>query len=193
MSAADFFTEIQQAVINRLDPDATFDGIPLLHENMDNFDQAFDIVFGKANIIGVVRTPFGNITAANLPAVRFDDIPVEIEFWENTVFNRATANTNPRTVMDLALAALGLLVLKFPRNTSDEIIANALYADNPTLVNLGPTVDQERFPNVQGVLVRLKTGAGFNFTPTATLLDGNNQTLLDGMGLPLLTPRPVLT
>lgn len=193
MNASDFFASIQQGVIDRLDPDATFDNVALLRETMNEFDQAFEIVMGKLGICGIVRTPFGTINAANLPAVNFTDIPVEIEFWEDTITNRGGSKASAyTTVMDCALNALGLLIHKFPRDAAGEAVANALYPDSPTLVDLGATVDRQQFPNIQGVLVRLKCSAGFNFTPTTPLLDGNNQELLDGMGIRLLTPRPVL-
>jgi len=185
-----FFLEIQQGVIDLLDADAAFDGVPLLTEALGDLDNAIEIVMNKLGVCVVVESPFASITSPNTPPVQFQDVPIVVTIWEDTFLNRASTEVNQRHFMELSLIALYLLLHSTPRDADGEAVATVLYADNPTIVDLRNTIDKERFPNIQGAQLRLKCTTGLTYTPQAGLLDGNNQQLLNSMGIKLTTDRP---
>lgn len=189
-SADRFFLDIQDAAARILDADAAFDGVPILTEELGDLDNAIGIVMGKLGICAIIETPFASITAPNTPPVHFNDVPITVTIWEDTFLNRPSSDVNQRHWVELALIALYLLLHSTPRDESGEQVATAFHADNPTLIDLRNEIDREKFPNIQGVQLRLKCTTGFTYTPQAPLLDGNNQQLLDGLGLKITTDRP---
>jgi len=86
--------------------------------------------------------------------------------------------------------ALYLLLHTTPRDDAGDAVATQFYADNPTIIDLRNAIDQEKFPNIQGMQLKLKCTSGFDYVPQGTLLDGNNQQLLDSMGIKMTTDRP---
>lgn len=186
----EFFLQIGDAVVECLDQEAYFDTIPGITERLGDMDNAIETVMNKLGICYVVETPFASATKPNVPAIQFDDVPITLTFWEDTVMNRNAANANGRTFTGAALIAAWLLHQYVPRTSGGVALCNMLYCDTPTMVDLRGAIDRQAFPNVQGVQLRLKCSAGFDYDPQASLLDGNNQSLLDGMGIKLTTPRP---
>lgn len=191
-TAANFFSEIQQAVVNILDPEAVFDNVPLLPETLGDLQSVVETVMAKMGVCVTIETPFASIVHADLPPVYFENIPVVVTIWEDTTLNRPTGDVNQVHFMEMALSALYLLTHSTPKNAEGVQIATQFTADNPTLVDCRKNgrIDAETFPNLQGVQINLVTTCGFTYTPQATILDGNNQALLDGMGIKLTADRP---
>jgi hypothetical protein len=185
-----FFQEIQEAVARVLTADAWFDTVPVLTERLGDLDSIIEIAMGKLGICVVIETPFATCNKPNIPSIQFDDIPVTLTIWEDVVLNGNSPNVNRRGFIGTALVALWLLHQNIPRNPEGIQLTNVLYCASPTMVDLRGLIDREKYPNVQGVQLNFKCSAGFNYTPQATLLDGNNQALLDGMGIKLTTDRP---
>lgn len=190
ISPDEFFLQIGDAIVGALDQEAYFDTVPMITERLGDMDNAIETVMNKLKICGVIETPFASCTKPNIAPIQFDDVPITITFYEDTVMNRSAADANRRTARGAALIALYLLHQYVPRTSEGVALCNMFYCDSPTMVDLRGVIDRQAFPNLQGVQIRLKCSAGFVHTPQASLLDGNNQALLDGMGIKLTTPRP---
>lgn len=184
-----FFLDLQQAAADILDADAYFDGVPILTEQLGDLDNAITTVMAKMGLCVIIESPFASVRSADTAATFFDDIPILVTVWEDTILNRFNADINIKHHTGAALIALWLLTHSRPMKDGEQI-GNVFTAEEPTMVNLANTVDRERFPNVQGTQLRLRCSAGFVYEPQQTLLSENNTALLSEMGVKLTTDRP---
>jgi hypothetical protein len=184
-----FFLDIQQAAVDILDADAYFDGVPILTEQLGDLDNAIEIVIGKCGLCVIIESPFASVTSKDTAATFFGDIPIVVTIWEDTVLNRFNEDINIKHHTGAALIALWLLTHSRPMKDGEQI-ANVFVCEEPTMVNLASAVDRERFPNIQGMQLRLSCSAGFVYVPQLTLLSENNTALLSEMGVRLTTDRP---
>lgn len=185
-----FLVEIQNAIIRVLDPDAAFDGVPLLPEYLGDLENAIQIVFGKLNICVVVQARLARATSSNTPGMQFL-VPITIEIIEDTYLNRFPQNINARHYWITAVKALALLWHTVPKAADGEPVATAIYPDpNNSIEDISAEFDREKFPNIGAARLNLFCTCGVIYEPQQTLLDGNNQALLDSMGIYLTVPRP---
>lgn len=185
-----FFLDIQQAAADTLLSDAYFYGIPVLTEQLGDLDSAIEIVMSKLGLCVIVQSGLATCSKPDMPGVNFDRIPVRVTIWEDTTLNRFSEGVNVKHYSGAALTALWLLTHQRPRKDGT-VIANCFIPDDPTFVDLRNQIDREQFPNIQGIEINLLTSGGFDYEPQDILLDGNNQALLDGMGIYLTTGRPI--
>lgn len=185
-----FLVEIQNAIIRVLDPDAAFDDVPLLPEYIGDLENAIQTVFAKLNICVVVMARLARATSANTPGMQFL-VPIQIEVYEDTYLNRMPANVNAKHYWITAVKALALLWHTVPRNAAGEAVATAIYPEpNNSIEDITKEFDRERFPNIAAARINLLCTTGVIYEPQQTLLNGNNQALLNSMGITLTVPRP---
>lgn len=185
-----FFLDLQQATADMLAVDAWFERVPILTENLGDLANAIDLAIGKLGICVVITQPNDQMYCPpNAVPVRFEDVPIWIQVWENGVVNR-DGDPNKRSFVSTALVILTLLLHNTARDGEGAALATQFYADKPTWNNLSAFVDREKYPGMEGVLLKLKCSTGYTYTPQATLRAENNAALLSEAGILLTTPRP---
>lgn len=175
---------LQRAITDLLSAHAWFTQIPVLNEDRIDVSYAVELAAGKLGSCVVVETPQVSHAESNLPSAHFGNIDVDLLCYEQPDINRKRDS-----------GGLPVRAGSWACETAQILFALLQHWQPPggyatVLFNRDPVIQQEFDPDYVLWVVRFRCAAGFSYEPQQSLLSGNNETLLSGLGLPLTASRP---